>query len=137
MPLLILIFRRWAEAEDVVMESMIALWENRDRWEENKGLHALLLTIIKNKALHVMSTSRCDGRKKPSVAANEDNLAPQTRIGLTYLHVESLRTRQDFQYRDTAYRKQDLAGNAEQSRRIFMLSRYQNLANKDATEHIT
>ena len=29
-----------AEAEDVVMESMIALWENRDRWEENSNLHA-------------------------------------------------------------------------------------------------
>ena len=42
-----------AEAEDVVMESMIALWENRDRWEENSNLHALLLTIIKNKALHL------------------------------------------------------------------------------------
>ena len=27
-----------AEAEDVVMESMIALWENRDRWEENLSL---------------------------------------------------------------------------------------------------
>ena len=26
-----------AEAEDVVMESMIALWENRDRWEEREA----------------------------------------------------------------------------------------------------
>lgn len=58
-----------AEAEDVVMESMIALWENRDRWEENSNLHALLLTIIKNKALHVLDTSRCVcERKKPSAA---------------------------------------------------------------------
>ena len=37
-----------AEAEDVLMESMIALWENRERWEEGSNLHALLLTIIKN-----------------------------------------------------------------------------------------
>ena len=58
-----------AEAEDVVMESMIALWENRDRWEENSNLHALLLTIIKNKALHYSSTSRCVcERKKPSAS---------------------------------------------------------------------
>ena len=34
-----------AEAEDVLMESMIALWENRNRWEEGSNLHALLLTI--------------------------------------------------------------------------------------------
>lgn len=39
--------RSWAEAEDILMESMISLWECRDRWEEDKGLHALLLTIIK------------------------------------------------------------------------------------------
>ena len=42
-----------AEAEDVLMESMIALWENRNRWEEGSNLHALLLTIIKNKSLNL------------------------------------------------------------------------------------
>ena len=46
--------RNWAEAEDILMESMISLWECRDRWEEDKGLHALLLTIIKNKALNYL-----------------------------------------------------------------------------------
>ena len=43
-----------AEAEDVLMESMITLWENRDRWEEGSNLHALLLTIIKNKSLNIL-----------------------------------------------------------------------------------
>ncbi len=67
-----------AEAEDVVMESMISLWENRDRWEEDNGLHALLLTIIKNKALnyleHEQTRLRIEEdlnshrRKKPSAA---------------------------------------------------------------------
>lgn len=38
-----------AEAEDVLMESMIALWENRNRWEEGSNLHALLLTIHNQK----------------------------------------------------------------------------------------
>ncbi len=47
--------RNWAEAEDIFMESMVSLWECRDRWEEDKGgLHALLLTIIKNKALNYL-----------------------------------------------------------------------------------
>ena len=71
-----------AEAEDVVMESMIALWENRDRWEENSNLHALLLTIIKN-------------HQQPQPA----------RTGLTHLHLESLRTGPDIQHGNTAYRK--------------------------------
>ena len=43
-----------AEAEDVLMESMIALWENRNRWKEGSNLHALLLTIIKNKSLNLL-----------------------------------------------------------------------------------
>lgn len=33
---------------------MIALWENRERWEEGSNLHALLLTIIKNKSLNLL-----------------------------------------------------------------------------------
>ena len=37
------------------MESMITLWENRDKWEEDSNLHGLLLTIIKNKALNYLA----------------------------------------------------------------------------------
>lgn len=43
------------EAEDILMESMITLWENRDKWEEDSNLHGLLLTIIKNKALNYLA----------------------------------------------------------------------------------
>ncbi len=89
-----------AEAEDVVMESMITLWENRDRWEENSNLHALLLTIIKNKALHVLE------HKQVRLRAEEDHQQPQpTRTGLTHIHLESLRTGPDIQHGNTAYRK--------------------------------
>ena len=42
------------EAEDVVMESMAALWENRQKWEDNSNHKALLLTIIRNKALNIL-----------------------------------------------------------------------------------
>ena len=43
------------EAEDILMEAMITLWENRDKWEEDSNLHGLLLTIIKNKALNYLA----------------------------------------------------------------------------------
>lgn len=90
-----------AEAEDVVMESMIALWEKPRPLEENGNLHALLLTIIKNKALHVLEHKqvRLRKRKKPSAAYN------LRRTGLTHLHYESLRTGPDIQHGNTAYRK--------------------------------
>ena len=44
--------RNKVEAEDILMESMIALWENREKWKNDSNLQALLLTIIKNKALN-------------------------------------------------------------------------------------
>ena len=59
-----------ADAEDVVMESMIALWENRDRWEENSNLHALLLTIIKNKALHVLEHKQVRLRAEETISSH-------------------------------------------------------------------
>ena len=59
-----------AEAEDVEMESKIALWENRDRWEENSNLHALLLTIIKNKALHVLEHKQVRLRAEETISSH-------------------------------------------------------------------
>lgn len=53
-----------AEAEDVLMESMIALWENRNRWKEGSNLHALLLTIIKNKSLNLLEHKKYACKQK-------------------------------------------------------------------------
>ena len=86
-----------AEAEDVVMESMIALWENRDRWEENSNLHALLLTII--------SPARTRAQAGASASGRNHQQPQPARTGLTHLHLESLRTGPDIQHGNTAYRK--------------------------------
>ena len=51
--------RNKVEAEDILMESMIALWENREKWENDSNLQALLLTIIKNKALNHLAHEQC------------------------------------------------------------------------------
>ena len=105
-----------AEAEDVVMESMIALWENRDRWEENSNLHALLLTIIKNKALHVLEHKQVRLRAEETISSCEPDQIFNTEIQ----HIVN-KTLQEM---------------PEQSRKIFMLSRYQNLANKQIADSL-
>lgn len=46
--------RNKAAAEDILMEAMASLWENRKKWEKDSNLHALLLTIIKNKSLNYL-----------------------------------------------------------------------------------
>ena len=113
-----------AEAEDVVMESMIALWENRDRWEENSNLHALLLTIIKNKALHVLEHKQVRLRAEETISSHnlrELDLRISTLIFNTEIQHIVNKTLQEM---------------PEQSRKIFMLSRYQNLANKQIADSL-
>ena len=112
-----------AEAEDVVMESMIALWENRDRWEENSNLHALLLTIIKNKALRLRA---------------EETISSHNLRELD-LRISTLKACEPDQIFNTEIQhivNKTLQEMPEQSRKIFMLSRYQNLANKQIADSL-
>ena len=43
-----------AEAEDVVQETMIKVWNRRDRWDEIESIEAFCLTICRNIALDKM-----------------------------------------------------------------------------------
>ena len=43
-----------AEAEDVVQETMIKVWNRRDRWEELDSIEAFCLTICRNIAVDKM-----------------------------------------------------------------------------------
>ena len=113
-----------AEAEDVVMESMIALWENRD-------LHALLLTIIKNKALHVLEHKQVRLRAEETISSH--NLRELD------LRISTLKACEPDQIFNTEIQhivNKTLQEMPEQSRKIFMLSRYQNLANKQIADSL-
>ena len=43
-----------AEAEDVVQETMIKVWNRRDKWEEIESIEAFCLTICRNIAIDKM-----------------------------------------------------------------------------------
>ena len=43
-----------AEAEDVVQETMIKIWNRRDQWDEIESIEAFCLTICRNLALDKM-----------------------------------------------------------------------------------
>lgn len=120
-----------AEAEDVLMESMIALWENRERWEEGSNLHALLLTIIKNKALNLLE------HKQIRLRAEED-IDSHSRRELD-LRISTLKACEPEQIFNTEIQHivhKALEQMPQQSRTIFMLSRYQNLPNKQIAEQL-
>ena len=44
-----------AEAEDVVQETMIKIWNRRDQWDEIESIEAFSLTICRNLAVDKMS----------------------------------------------------------------------------------
>ena len=43
-----------AEAEDIVQETMIKVWNRRDQWDEIESIEAFCLTICRNLALDKM-----------------------------------------------------------------------------------
>lgn len=95
-----------AEAEDVLMESMIALWENRNRWEEGSNLHALLLTIIKNKSLNLLE------HKKIRLQAEENiNSHNQRELNLRISTLKACEPEQIFD-NEIQHRSQGLRANA-------------------------
>lgn len=120
-----------AEAEDVLMESMISLWENRERWEEGSNLKALMLTIIKNKALNLLE------HKQIRLRAEEDiNSHSQRELDLRISTLKACEPEQIFDTEIQHIVHKALQQMPHQSRTIFMLSRYQNLPNKQIAEQL-
>lgn len=120
-----------AEAEDVLMESMIALWEHRDRWEADSNLHALMLTIIKNKSLNHLE------HRQIRLRAEEDiNSHRQRELDLRISTLKACEPDKIFDTEIQHIVRRALGQMPEQSRKIFMLSRYQNLPNKKIAEQL-
>lgn len=59
-----------AEAEDVVQETMIKVWNRRERWEEIESMEAFCLTICRNIALD--KTRRADSQWQTLDSAAHD-----------------------------------------------------------------
>ena len=120
-----------AEAEDILMESMITLWENRDKWEKDSNLQALLLTIIKNKAFNHLA------HEQVRLRAEEDiNSHRQRELNLRISTLEACEPDTIFNSEIQHIVDKALGQMPEQSRHIFVLSRYQNVPNKMIAEQL-
>lgn len=119
------------EAEDLLMEAMITLWENRDRWKEDSNLNALLLTIIKNKALNLLAHQQV--RLK---AEEELNSFRKRELDLRISTLEACEPETIFNNEIHHIVNKALNELPQQSRQIFMLSRYQNQPNKAIAEQL-
>jgi RNA polymerase sigma-70 factor (ECF subfamily) len=91
------------EAEDVVQETMIKVWNRRDRWEELESIEAFCLTICRNIAIDKMrkmenqNQSLADEHDAPdqSYASNpEEQAMQQDRIQLVRRLIDNLPEKQ-------------------------------------------
>ena len=117
--------RDWQEAEDVLMESMVTLWENRDKWEKDSNMNALLLTIIKNKALNYLAHIQVRLR-----AEEEINIHRQRELDLRISTLEACEPDTIFDSEIQHIVQKALKLMPDQSRQIFIMSRYQHTPNK-------
>ena len=123
--------RNKVEAEDILMESMIALWENREKWENDSNLQALLLTIIKNKALNHLAHEQVRLR-----AEDDINTHRQRELDLRISTLEACEPDMIFNTEIQHIVRKALLKMPEQSRNIFILSRYQNTPNRMIAEKL-
>ena len=92
-----------ADAEDVVQETMIKVWNRRERWDEIESMEAFCLTICRNISLDKMrkmenlSQSLEEGQDAPdlSYASNpEEQAMQQDRIALVRKLIDRLPEKQ-------------------------------------------
>ena len=105
---------RWVSlpaAEDIVQDTMLYIWENRDRLMEELSLKGLLFMIVRNKSLDRVTRQSVHSRVHQQL---EKRVADQFDSPDFYLGTELARL-----YHEA------LAQLPEQTRRIFEMSRFQ------------
>lgn len=96
---------------------MIALWENRDKWENDSNLQALLLTIIKNRALNYLAHEQVRLR-----AEDDINTHRQRELNLRISTLEACEPDTIFNTEIQHIVRKALTKRPEQSRDIFILT---------------
>lgn len=123
--------RNQSDAEDILMESMIALWEGRERWNEQTNLHALLLTIVRNKSLNYLAHQQVRLRVQENI-----NSLRERELNLRISTLEACDPEKVFDAEIIRIVEKALKKLPAQSRQIFILSRQKYMPNKHIAEQL-
>lgn len=89
-----------AEAEDVVQDTMVKVWNRRDRWSTIDSMEAFCLTICRNLALDRLKskanqTENLDDSPEPIAASNPfEQVQQRDRVGIVRDIINSLPEKQ-------------------------------------------
>ena len=117
---------RWVTlsvAEDIVQDTMLYIWENREKLMEELSLKGLLFMIVRNKALDRVTRQSVHSRVHEQL---EKNFAEQFDSPDFYLGTELTKL-----YHDA------LGQLSEQTRRIFEMSRFQGLTHQQIAAEVS
>lgn len=117
-------------AEDITSESLIKLWEKL-KTEQIDYIEPLLLTILKNKALDYLKHEEV---KRTAFESMTDWHQQELSIRISTL--ESCDPNEIFSDEVESIIRETLKLLPEQTRRIFLLSRFENKSNKEIAEQM-
>ena len=119
-----------ATAADIVMESFMAAWEKRDMLSAS-AFPPYALTIVKNKCLNHLRSQGVRLRAAEDIHSHGARML-RTRIST----LEACNPDEIFSKEVTLIIRQTLSSLPEQTRHIFMLSRFENRSNKEIAEAV-
>lgn len=90
-----------AEAEDIVQETMIRVWNKRDEWQELESVEAYCLTVARNLAIDRSEKKdsqtvelTAEAEETPEASSPYDNLVSKERIRLIHRLMNNLPEKQ-------------------------------------------
>lgn len=116
-------------AEDIATEGLMYYWENRNNLAENSNIPAYILTVIKHKCLNYLQRMRA-GEEIVEYLKNCDTWELNLRIAT----LEACNPEKLFSDEIQKLVKNALNALPEQTRDIFLRSRYQNQSHKEIAE---
>jgi RNA polymerase sigma-70 factor, ECF subfamily len=119
-------------AENIVQETFITLWEKRDVLDQHPNIKAFLVVIVKNKCINHLEMTRNRMRIEhhlKDISLREKDIDLYT---LQSLDPQEL-------FRDEVERLLEAAIDElpEQTKKVFLLSRYEGLSNKEIASRLT
>ncbi len=116
-------------AEDIVNESLATLWEKRQELGDNTNIPALLLTIVKNKALNIISRDQM----RLSVQEEMQDITMRE-LQLRIADLQACNPDEIFISEVQGIVDSTLQKLSSQTRQVFILSRYEGKSNKEIAE---
>lgn len=116
-------------AEDIVVESFMYYWENRELLETHTNVLAYILTVIKHKCLDALRRKRTQEEFVEYLQTNETR-----RLNLRIATLEACNPDRLFSEELQQLVDEALASLPEQTRDIFIRSRYDNQSHKEIAE---